>query len=160
MCPMDLTVLSKSWEKVLLTKGRYGCCDFGASKPLPCPLSWCLPSPVPPGPVGQPNGHSSMGWGRAEGVGWAEGVAVARVGCSLGKCGLDRGPRSGRVQAVVSPLPHSCTGSCTGKLPLFWVGLGGTGVCVSGREWRGRWHQLWRWGTEALETLPGGLLLA
>lgn len=37
--------------------------------------------------------------------------------------------------------------------------LGRTGVYVCDRQWRGRWHQLWRASTEALETLPRGLLL-
>lgn len=101
-----------SWE--LVTKDGCRWCHLGASKPLPCPVSWSLPRPVPPNPVGQPReGHLAVGMGRG------------------GERGLDRGPGSGRVGALGSPLRPSGTAALPANFLSSRRALVGLG-CVSG----------------------------
>lgn len=69
---------------MLVTKDGCGWCHLGASKPLPCPVSWSLPRPVPPNPVWDSPGRGTWLWEWEElvRVGWTEDQVLVRSGLS------------------------------------------------------------------------------
>lgn len=108
--------------------------------------------------VGQLSGCFSMGmrrgrweWAGQRGCAW---MLIARMGQSLGECGLD----SGHTQPCQCSCPLSpvAQGSSTSNLPPFRVGLVGARVYVYGREWRDRWHRSWKGAQRPCRPCQGG----
>lgn len=94
-----------------------------------------------------------MGRVEAVGVGWAEGLHLdvhrwAGWGRVWGRCGLDGGAvGAGHLTMSRSPSsPSSCPRQWHQQPSSLLGGLGGAGVCVCSKVWRGANHEKGAWG--------------